>query len=298
MEKKIEIYKTYLDKLDNKDPYCILKGIEFYMEFIADCADAMVRDEAFWVFQDFYSDAMGAARNYPAIKEYVDHLNNDRVSSSSITFHTPTVNFPFFRTGGDAYVKDVAMPEQIREILIDNGLHIYQDTGHYYLYIEPDFLLKQFRSYVLSATQEYLKEDSVNDREGFTYDMALTISWKRLGERVIFWDKFLKKYPDFIRKYAAKDALCLYLMVFLRGTDNTRPFDYIDEVRKVYEEYINDYYPEFASAVLIHKYYEVLQRNDFEENDEVMSFLKQIPYGRPERVEWIMQFVKDTYQKV
>lgn len=274
----IEIYKTYLDKLDKIDPYSISKGIEFYEKFFANCADAKIRDEAFWVFQGFYGNAMVKARSYPAIKEYIDHLNNDQVSSSSITVHSPN-----YQTIGDVYVKDVAMAIEIQKMFNENGLHIYQDEGHYYLYIEPDFLLKQFKPYVLSATQEFLQQDAVNYREGFTNDMALTISWERLGERIIFWEKFLRKYPDFIKKDQIEHNFCLYCEVFLQGTsDNSNPFGFclddevgrlMSDVQEAYEKYINNYYPEFSSAILLHKYYEILKQNNFMNNDKVKAFL-------------------------
>ncbi len=119
MAKTIETYKTYLDNLDKADPYAISKVIAFYKGLFSDCQDAKAKDEAFWMLRDFYEDVMVKARSYPAIKEYIDHLNNDRVPSSSITVHSA-----YYMTVGDVYVQDVPMPAHIKAIFNDNGFHL------------------------------------------------------------------------------------------------------------------------------------------------------------------------------
>ena len=94
----------------------------------------------------------------------------------------------------------------------------------------------------------------------------------------------MKKHPDFKRKNDVKHNLNVCFAVFLTGVDNSSPFggcrnDEIGvlepDLRKAYKKYINNYYPEYPSAVVIKKYYEILKRNDFANKQEVNDFLKQ-----------------------
>ncbi len=109
----------------------------------------------------------------------------------------------------------------------------------------------------------------------------------------------MKKYPEFIRKNWVEHSLYLYLALFFIGADNSRPFGVCfddgigtlePDLRTAYEKYINNYHPEFLSAVAIKQYYDILKRNDFMNKQEVEVFLKKNIYHDKEMKRWVVNY--------
>ena len=94
------------------------------------------------------------------------------------------------------------------------------------------------------AYKEYTEREKTEHKEGFSIDMALTITWEKLGERIIFWERFMMKYPDFTERDTISRNLYLYIYVFFYGLDNSWAFEIpmddeatemVPELKKVYE---------------------------------------------------------------
>jgi hypothetical protein len=290
IDDKKEIFREYLHRVCRFDPHAVDRSIRLYKIFFSDCPDEATRDEMFWEFRKFYYSVLRKAQNNPTIKDYISFLNDAKVPSSSIRYNSEN-----YKTIGKSYVEHVPMTGKIKKIFEANGFHIYQNEGRYYLNEQPDFLVRHFCDYITDASRLFLNKTSEEEKEGWINDMFLEISWQKLGERVVWWEKFIQENPDFIRCEKAERLFYLYLAVFMKGVGGSEIFSIEhpnpnvprvlnSNVKKAYEQYIKDYSNKCLSACLIRNYYQILRKNNFEGAKEVMSFLDDtIEYDDKER---------------
>ena len=148
----------------------------------------------------------------------------------------------------------------------------YVDETYYYLY-------KLFKNKVSPQLDEFLSMRSMELRQGYSDDAVLTISYDELYDRIINWEDFQIKNPDFFLKQEVEDNLKLYLSTMLTGIDNTPVFDYdtqilLPEIKNIYEKVIakND---NRKSTEIITKYYNLLKEKEFKQNDDIDRFMKE-----------------------
>ncbi len=163
--------------------------------------------------------------------------------------------------------------------LADYGLQTQMAEGEIYLAPDLDFLATHFYPQLSASMQAFLGQSQLEDREGFTEDAGLTISPKQVGERVIFWDAFALRYPDFILKQEVQDLRLRYRIALLHGTDNTPAFDYVSgQLTREFEQafdYLIGKYPKTELGRLLTSYKKNLRDNDWRMTPEVERFLRR-----------------------
>ena len=123
------------------------------------------------------------------------------------------------------------------------GLRIYQSEGAYYIESDSAWFSKEFADSLPEAWQKFLKQSIYEEKNRFLDDAAVIVPWDDLRKRVVFWEKFLDDYPDFVEKSAVKKYISLYISTYLRGSDNSPIYDWETrvlrpEVKKSYENFI------------------------------------------------------------
>lgn len=89
-----------------------------------------------------------------------------------------------------------------------------------------DFYNNIFRNYVSDDYKEYIAIKSEEDKVSYSADAALLISFEKIGERVIVWEKLLAKYPTSKLRNKIKDQYQSYQNDYLFGMDNTSTLEY------------------------------------------------------------------------
>lgn len=116
----------------------------------------------------------------------------------------------------------------------------------------PEFYRDLFGNYVTEEYREFISMNAEEDKVLWAADAGIGISWEELGERVINWENFVRKYPDSKLADRAKANYRLYQYSYLFGMDNTPTYDY--QANTLYPENAEEFnrfikeYPESPTA--------------------------------------------------
>lgn len=180
-------------------------------------------DEANKLYQDFYKN----------VKTILTELNNIEVKTLE-TYYDETPN---------------------SKLNIKNLFHIIRkyalylkEVGEGFVEIEtkPDYFYKIFKNFTTKDYEVYLNQKAIENETIYAQDAGLVISFKDLGERIIFWENFLNEYPDSTLKNEVFEDYKYYQDNFLFGMDNTPTYevDYnINEnkIKYIYPENITEF---------------------------------------------------------
>jgi hypothetical protein len=177
-------------------------------------------------------------------------------------------------------IVDSALSEKASKV-IANGIGVYYAEGEGNLCEAPDFLLNTFSGYVSEGVKEYLKiRDSELKKYPVIEDGGLAVSWDEIGDRLVAWEKFTKEFGDYTEEVKKADKkIDYYLKLYVAGEpelDNTPKFvsgKLDDDLRRSYVRFIGTY-TDSKYYNLISHYYDLLKNNDFENNEEAESYLK------------------------
>lgn len=175
------------------------------------------------------------------------------------------------------------MPRKKRSELVSRvknvGWVVKETEGSYYIGEEGGWLLKEFKSILSKSWKNYFALRDVEIKEGFSEDGGLIITWEKLGDRIINWERFLARYPRFPLNKSVNYYHTLYVRTLLSGIDNSRISGWEDnrlfpEVKREYERFIkvnikSKYHQIFKD------YYEVLSKNKFVVDGKAILFLKK-----------------------
>lgn len=112
----------------------------------------------------------------------------------------------------------------------------FREAGEGYteIWSAPDHYYSIFGNKVTPDYNIYIDQLSKEDEKLYVADAGLVISWKELGERTVFWENFIRKYPDSFLVSRAKEMYNNYLYDYLFGMENTPTYEYSD--RTIYPE--------------------------------------------------------------
>ena len=149
------------------------------------------------------------------------------------------------------------------KILNKYGLILeYAGEGTYAVGARPDFYYNIFKDYVSDAYREYLKITADKNEGNFADDAGITITFKELGDRIIVWENFMKKYPDADKdlKKNVKEKVLQYRNTYILGMDNTPTMSsgknpsILEKNNREFNRFIKDY-PKSPTAEII-KYFQ------------------------------------------
>ena len=243
-------YRKMLDKLDQGELTSLEAASTLFKNSVA---DTLTRDSMFVVFNDFYNSLAGS------------YLENNE-----------SVNTQLEKSPSSEAVK------QLKGSLAACGIILSSSDGNFYLEPQTVYLLKNFGPSLTRAYREYLTIGSKEQQTRFAEDGRILISSDSLTSRIMTWDNFMTKYPDFISIRIAQDQYSQYLGAFLAGMDNSRVFDpstnrLNDSSRVSFESFIVKN-PESNSAEVVKAYLDLLKSTNFNYTDRVDSFLLEKVY--------------------
>jgi hypothetical protein len=251
-----EDYSKHLDSLDATISSSFL-GLEIFQKsFVKE--NPQENDKALRAYLEFQNKLIGTL-------EQELFNNTEFYDRLSITY-------------GDSAKTDkdvIAYEGQLKQ----NGLKLRSAEGSVFMDSDPEKFSEYFGPYVTDGTKEFLQQYSAELNEPYQEDAGLTISVPQLGDRLIFWDKFLTKYPDHIFGDHAEDYYRTFSRTMLTGLDNTLAYDM--KSLEWSKEFLDEYqslvktYPETQTAKLLSRYLELLSSNDFKYSDKVQAFIEE-----------------------
>ncbi|WP_431292752.1 hypothetical protein [Pedobacter sp. P26] len=89
-----------------------------------------------------------------------------------------------------------------------------------------DFYHNIFENYVSDDYKEYIAIKCEEDKVSYSADASLLLSFEKIGERVIVWEKLLAKYPASKLRNKIREQYQSYQCDYLFGLDNTSTIEY------------------------------------------------------------------------
>ena len=101
---------------------------------------------------------------------------------------------------------------------IDN---YYIGEGEMALRRHPQFVTDIFSPYLPEAEQVFTRQLAKENTTLTTNDAALVIPWSEVSNRALFWERYLKRYPDSPYAKQAEFLFQWYQAILFQGLDNT-----------------------------------------------------------------------------
>lgn len=86
---------------------------------------------------------------------------------------------------------------------------------------QPQYILDIFARALPKDQQVFMHRMAKDNQEPLYNDSALAVSWAELVERALFWEKYLKQYPNATFKVDAQNLFNEYRYLIFFGSDNT-----------------------------------------------------------------------------
>ena len=243
-------YRIVLDKLDQGD----LTSLDVAGTLFKNCVtDTVTLDSMFVVLNDFYNSVAG------------NYLENNESANATLE-KSPSA----------------AAINQLKSSLASYGILLSSSEGTFYLEPQTEFLLRNFGERLSPAYREYLTIGSKEQQTRFAEDGKILIPSDSLTSRIMTWEKFMARYPDFIAIKMAQDQYAQYLGAFLSGMDNSKIFNtetnrLNDSSKSSFETFVLKN-PESKSTETVKAYLDLLKSTNFNYTDKVDSFLLENVY--------------------
>lgn len=168
---KLVAYRTFVNQLDSSDVNSVSRAVEEYKTVFANERRGLC-DSAFVVFQQLM-DTLELKLNHKLQEDTTDYL---------------------------PLLKGAKVPTKIKNFqqqLFLNGFRIIGVDEMFYIQQYRPYVVQQI-GYLLSDVMKlYLNEIDTENREGFSQNNAIIISAQQLVDRTLWYENFIKAYPDF-----------------------------------------------------------------------------------------------------
>jgi hypothetical protein len=244
-------YRKTLDPLDHGDLASLNVANTLFNNCIA--SDTLTLDSMFVVLNDFYNTVAGG------------FLENNEIVNTQLE------NSPSSET-----------LNKIRTSLAPFGMSLNSSEGTYFLEPQTGYLLQNFGRRLSTAYREYLGIEIKEQQFRFAEDQTILIPSDSLIARILTWENFMTRNPDFVQIKMAQDQYAQYMGAFLTGMDNSRVFDFNsnrlkDSSKTAFESFILKY-PESKSKEVVKSFLELLQSTNFNYTEKVDSFMLERVY--------------------
>lgn len=132
----------------------------------------------------------------------------------------------------DSESNSYKFPENIKKLtaqLKQGGLEFTEvGEGYTEIWSVPDHYFSVFKNKVTPDYNTFIEQLSKESEGLYSADAGLVISWKELGERTVFWENFIKKYPKSPLISRVKEMYNNHLHDYLFGMDNTPTYEHSD----------------------------------------------------------------------
>ncbi|WP_454045610.1 hypothetical protein [Chryseobacterium sp. Marseille-Q8038] len=89
----------------------------------------------------------------------------------------------------------------------------------------PGYYSSLFKNKVTPDYEAYILQTDKESETNYAADAGLIITWEQLGDRLMFWENFMNKYPDSKLIKTVKQDYQYYLSDYLLGMDNTPTYE-------------------------------------------------------------------------
>jgi hypothetical protein len=165
---------------------------------------------------------------------------NDSILAELATLEQPLLDS--YVSYHDATGK-IILPDSVRpthNLLSRAGIEFWKiGEGFTELRTVPGFYQNLFDKYLTSDYREYVAIIAREDEKLFTADAGLVISFEELGQWIVVWENYLKKYPQSQLSDEIKLKYKTYQLMYLLGLDNTPTMEY--STGKLYPENIAEF---------------------------------------------------------
>ncbi|MGO2120207.1 hypothetical protein [Psychrobacter sp.] len=135
-----------------------------------------------------------------------------------------------------AQLKEVSPRVRYLVSLIRSGsdVHVrYLGEGDYEFYHDLTAMADIFIPYLPEDQAAFVQRMAKDNQEIFWFDTAIAFSFEELVERTVFWEDFIKHYPQSIFYNDAESLFNMYRYLLFFGSENTQWTD--KEIRNFYD---------------------------------------------------------------
>ncbi len=163
-----------------------------------------------------------------------------------------------------------------KDLLTKNGFKLSSSGGMVFVEQDRSFPINLLSPMLSEPMKLYLSEIEIENREGFSQNAAIIISWKQHVDRIIWYENFINANPSFVFLDNCKNYKKAYFSYLLTGFENTKLF--IDDKQTVLNPYFNNAYsyllqafPDSETAQLTTPYVEAIQQNSTAARRELLK---------------------------
>lgn len=163
-----------------------------------------------------------------------------------------------------------------KNLLANNGFKLSNSGGMVFVEQDRSYPISLLSSMLSEPMKLYLAEIETENREGFSENAAIIISWKQHVDRIIWYENFINANPSFVFLENCKNYKKAYFSYLLTGFENTKLF--IDDKQTVLNPYFNSAYsyllqafPNSEAAQLTTPYIETIQQNSTAARRELLK---------------------------
>jgi len=163
----------------------------------------------------------------------------------------------------DSETNSPKFPESVKKLSVElkKGDLEFREVGEGYteIWSVPGHYFSIFKNKVTPDYNSYIEQLAKESEGLYAADAGIMISWKELGERTIFWEDFIKKYPQSPLLPRVKEIYDNYIADYLFGMDNTPTYEHTDsklydenkeEFNRIIRKYPNSYVAEKAKELI------------------------------------------------
>lgn len=163
----------------------------------------------------------------------------------------------------------------------DNGFAVEHDCeGGTFLVIDYGDLMEKFGSYLSPTLSFYYQLVDDDEKESYTCEGGLTISFSNFAKRIARWERFSAVYPNFILKNELEERLNGYIWFLIQPHDNYMPFDSGPNEKKINPSLLlclKEYrfmYPNTKFGSYLKGYMYFLKENDYEYKGDLVDYIE------------------------
>ena len=218
-----------------------------------------------------YSKGKGFECVEPLIVDFISFYNQS-LNEFSEANDIDSLSYPMPDNKRDELVSRIAkVGWEIRELKVKGP-----EETIYFIAEQGDWISKEFEPILSQSWKDYFALVAVELKEAFLSETDIVlVSWEKLCDQIIKWDKFMAEYPEFPLTGSIQYYQAVYVEKLLIGPEPSGANDKLHpEVKKEFERFIkvntkSKYHP------IVKEYYDFLSKNDFMINEGTILFLTQ-----------------------
>lgn len=259
---KLKTYQQYLTTLTAADLVSNTKALsQFKTLFVGE--PATLCDTAYTLFQTFNN-------------KLVEQLNSKLTGDYSSALDT------IMSVNEDGTPVTLSAPlQQLKETITNNGFMLQMEEGIAFIITDRSFTAKQLHSMLSPTMVTYLVQLQKEDIDVFESDASLIIKPKAFVDRIIWYEDFIAKHPEFMYATVCADNLHSYTSVligevrldntFFYNSDGKTLSDYFEEALT----YLNKQYPQSQANKIAQPIYQAIKAGQIDKAKQLQATYKK-----------------------